>query len=59
MMGFFPAPPCPEQLWGLAILLFNGYGGRSFPPGSKVAEVKNVWSYTSTPPICPCSMVFN
>jgi hypothetical protein len=52
----------PYLLWGLVSLVFNGYQG-SFPgvkrPGREVnhsppssAEVKNEWSYTSTPPIC-------
>ena len=47
---------CPDQLWGLPSLLFSGYWGGCYarskavnhsPPSN--AEVKNDWSYTSTP----------
>jgi hypothetical protein len=30
--GFFLLPLCPDQLWGLPSLLYNGYRG-SFPGG--------------------------
>jgi hypothetical protein len=50
------SPPRPERLWGPASLLSNGYRlslslginrpGREAP---STAEVKNAWSYTSTP----------
>jgi hypothetical protein len=59
---FFSSPPRPERLWGRPSLLSNGYLGAlslgkkrpgreadHSPPSS--AEVKNAWSYTSTPPI--------
>ena len=56
------SPICPDQLWGPPGLLFNGHWGL-FPgvkqPGCAVnhsppssAEVKNGWSYTSTPTVC-------
>jgi hypothetical protein len=59
---FFSSPKCPDQLWGLPSLLFNGYWG-SFPGVKRLenevnhllpssAEVKDEWIYTSTPPIC-------
>jgi hypothetical protein len=35
----------------------SGHDGDYSPPSSE--EVKNVWSYTSTPPICLHSMVLN
>jgi hypothetical protein len=56
---FFSSQPCPHLLWGPTNLLSNGYrefstgvkrSGRDAdhsPPSS--AEVKSVWSYTSTP----------
>jgi hypothetical protein len=59
---FLPSPNRPDWLWDLPSFLSNGYWG--FFPGSKAAgawswpsprsnaEVKNEWSYTSTPPIC-------
>ena len=58
---FFFSPKRPDRRWGPPTLLINGYRG-SFPhekrqgrevinsPPSK-AEVKNGWSYTSSPPI--------
>jgi hypothetical protein len=56
---------CPDQLWGLPNLLSNGYWGLKqpgceadhLPPSS--ADVKNVWCYTSTPPVCLHSMVLS
>jgi hypothetical protein len=55
----FSSPKRPDRLWGPRSLLLNGYRG-SFPgvkrPGSEVdhlppfsAEIRNGWSYTSTP----------
>jgi hypothetical protein len=49
---FFSSPPRPERLWGPPSLLSNGYirPGReadSSPPPN--ADVKNAWSYISTP----------
>jgi hypothetical protein len=53
---FFSSPPCPDRLWGPP-------GAEEFLPGGKAAgreadhsrpssvEVKNAWSYTSTPAI--------
>ena len=60
--GFFSSPNLSEGPWGPPSLLFNEYRA-SFPglrrPGSKVnhlhtctAQVRNEWSYTSTPPTC-------
>ena len=59
--GFFLNPERPDRLWGTPTFLLNGSRG-SFPglkrtgrdvdnssPSS--AEVKNEWSYTSTPPL--------
>jgi hypothetical protein len=57
---FLFSTPLPDQLWGRSSLLFNGYRrlspeikrpGREAnhtPPSN--AEVKNAWSYKSTPP---------
>jgi hypothetical protein len=57
---FFSSTSNPDRLWGSPCLLPNGYGGL-FPlgvkrPGSEAdhsppssTEVKNAWSYTSTP----------
>jgi hypothetical protein len=59
-LGIFP-PRRPDRFWGPPSLLSNGYQGLFFlgvkrlgseadySPSS--AEVKNAWSYTSTPPI--------
>jgi hypothetical protein len=57
---FFSSPPRPDRLWGPPSLLYNGYQGLFHwevmrlgceadhsPPCS--AEVKNAWSYISTP----------
>jgi hypothetical protein len=48
---FFSSPPCPDRLWGPPSLLLWVPGALSLgvkrPPFS--AEVKNSWSYTSTP----------
>jgi hypothetical protein len=50
---------CPDRPWGPPSLLYNGYwdfpGGKAagvwfWPPAPSSAEVKRVWSYTSTPP---------
>jgi hypothetical protein len=57
----FPSPPHPDRFWGPPSLLSNRNQGL-FPgvksPGREgdysplsSAEVKNVWSYISTPPI--------
>jgi len=61
-MIFISSPKCPYRLWSQPSLLFNDYRGsfrgarlpwhevnRSPPSG---AEIKNEWSYNSTPPIC-------
>jgi hypothetical protein len=60
--GLFSSPNHPDQLWGPINLLFSGFQ-RSFmgikwlgldddhsPPSS--VEIKNEWSYTSTPLVC-------
>jgi hypothetical protein len=57
----FSSPPCPDQLWGLPSLLFNGHEGLSLVikrPGREadhsppsISEAKYVWNSTSTPPI--------
>jgi hypothetical protein len=47
------APPSPlfsRYRFPFAGVRLPGYEGNHSPPSS--AEVKNVWSYTSTPPIC-------
>lgn len=57
---YFYSPRCPVRFWGSPGLLFSGYRG-SFVGGerpgheadhspSSWAEVKNRWSYNSTPP---------
>jgi len=54
-LGIFLFTPPPERLWDPLSLLSNGYQGlfpwgredNHSPPSS--AEVKNAWSYTSTP----------
>ena len=48
------SPSCPNRLWGLSSLLFNGYRGKvagcwSWPLTSSSGEVKNEWIYTSAP----------
>ena len=51
---FFSSPKRPDRFWGSPSLLFNGYRG-SFQgikrPGrdQSTAEVKDEWTYTSTP----------
>jgi hypothetical protein len=59
---FCPTRKCSNRLWGPTSLLFRGYGWSlpevkrpscecyHLPPSS--AEVKNEWSYTSSPSIC-------
>jgi hypothetical protein len=59
---YFSIPKRPDQLWGPTSPLFSGYSGSSSGikrPGRDVdqssppsAEVKNEWSYTSTPIVC-------
>jgi len=56
LLGFFFFSPLSlYRLWGLLTLLSNGYRG-SFPgreadhTSLSSAEVKNIWSYTSTSP---------
>jgi hypothetical protein len=58
---FFSSPPRPDRFWGQPRLPSSGC--RSLTPGVKrpgreadhsptsTAEIKNAWSYTSTPPI--------
>jgi hypothetical protein len=62
-IGFFlPSPPRPDRPWGPSILPSNRYRSVSFPgvkwPGcegdhltASSGEVKNAWSYTSTPSV--------
>jgi len=65
-------PTFATLFWGPPSFLSSGYQGPGFlspvvkwmghetdhlPPSR--AEVKNVWSYTSTPPICLNGMVHN
>jgi hypothetical protein len=59
--GFFSSPPCPDWLWGPSSPLSKGMEGGALSPEVKrsgresdhsppsSAEVKNAWSYTSTP----------
>jgi hypothetical protein len=58
-LRIFLSPPRPDRLWGPSSLLSNGYQG-PFPWGKRPrhevdhspqpsAEVKNAWSYTSSP----------
>jgi hypothetical protein len=59
--NFFSSPLSPYRLWGLPSLLANGYqglflwikaaGAWSWPLTSISVEVKNEWSYNSTPSI--------
>jgi len=56
---FFSSPLCPHQIRDPPSLLWNGYrglflwgkaaGGWSCQLTPSCAEVKNAWSYTSTP----------
>jgi hypothetical protein len=58
---FLSPPPCLDRLWGPTSILYNGYQGGGISLGVKQpgreadhsppfsAEVKNAWSYTSTP----------
>jgi len=60
--SFYSVTPRPDRLWGPPSPLSNGYCGL-FSQGVKrlwceayhcllsSAEVKNAWSYTSTPPL--------
>jgi hypothetical protein len=60
--NIFSSPKRTDRLWGPPSIIFNGF--RASLPGVKwfgrgvnhsllsSAEVKNEWSYTSTPPIC-------
>jgi len=58
---FFSSQKRHGRLWGPPSLLLNAYRGyfswesgrgvKWLPPSS--AEIKNEWSYTSTPPTCP------
>jgi hypothetical protein len=60
---FFFSIICPYRLWGPPRLICSGYrhsfffsvkaaGAWSEPLSPYSAEVKNEWSYTSTPPAC-------
>jgi hypothetical protein len=61
----FSSPNRPDRLWGPPNLLSNGYRGvtrpgreaNHSPPAS--AEVKEMWIYTSTPPIRLYGVVLN
>jgi hypothetical protein len=57
----FSYPLHPDRLWGPPNLLSNGYPGNLFPGVKRPrreadhllptsAEVKKMWTYTSTPP---------
>jgi hypothetical protein len=58
----WPFPECPDRLWHPHILLFNTYqcsfqqikqqGQAYFQSPPSTAEVKNEWSWTSTPYTC-------
>ena len=57
---FFLLQNRPDRLWGPPNLILNGYGGsllgvkqscESWPSSLSGAELKNGWSYTSTPPL--------
>jgi hypothetical protein len=59
--GFFSSPKLAHWLRGPCSFLFNGYQGAFLPEvkwlvieanhsSPSTAEVKNAWSYTSTPP---------
>jgi len=49
---FFSSPPHPDRFWRSPSLLSNGYQGCEADHSSpSSAEVKDAWSYTSTPPI--------
>jgi hypothetical protein len=50
-LGYFPSQKHEHQIWGLSTL-FLGYWGL-FPQGDSV-EVKNEWSYTTTPHVMVC-----
>jgi hypothetical protein len=60
------SPPHPNQLWDPSSLLSSGYeellthsqGMKLTTQPASSAEV-NVWSYTSTPPICLHGMVLS
>ena len=61
------SPNYPDRVRGPPILLFNWYLGSvsgikrtkcEFNPPSS-AEIKNEWSYTSIPPICPHGVDIN
>jgi hypothetical protein len=59
---FFFSPKCPDRLWGLPSLLFNGHrvsfpGGEQpehevYPSPPSRTEATNERSYTSIPPTC-------
>jgi len=60
---FFFSPPRPDRLWDPPSLLFNCtralFLGVKRPGREASAEVKNAWSYTSTPPISLHGVVLN
>jgi hypothetical protein len=62
--SLLPLCPLPTQRcvqWLLGVLTIRvewpGCEADHLPPPS--AEVKNVWMYTSTPPVCPHGMVLS
>jgi hypothetical protein len=58
----FSSPKCPDRLWGLHSLLFNGHrasipggerpGHEVYPSPLSHTEATNEWSYTSIPSTC-------
>jgi len=70
-LGFFPSPLRPDRLWdpysqppihwvlgalSLGVKQLGHEANHSLP---SISEVKNAWSYTSTPPLCLHGMVLS